>query len=192
MNLTYENFPEQLRQQVEGFDHIYQEHLRDYDELLPHVLLGDLARFLIARVKEVGTSDLAVQSALALLESAANSGDGRLQNLVLVSFLENLDPDDPPARALKDALAPSLRAQLKNSEHSTIPEYVVSYAAGMLTALNESGSDAAIRVAGVLEQIGLGRHDPEQLRSACLAWIGEHVEADAVLHAVARLRGREQ
>lgn len=106
MNLTYENFPEQLRQQVEGFDHIYQEHMRDYDELLPHVLLGDLVRFLIARVKEAGTSDLAVQSALALLKSAANSGDGRLQNLISVSVLENLDPDDPHARALKDALAP--------------------------------------------------------------------------------------
>jgi hypothetical protein len=113
MKLTYQNFPEQLSQQVAGFAAVYQEHLQDYDEPLPHVLLGDLVRFLSERVQEAGPADPAVQTALALLESAVTSDDERLQNLVVVSFLENLDPDDEAARALKGALGPALRAQLK-------------------------------------------------------------------------------
>lgn len=107
LSLTYENFPEQLRQQVEGFEHVYHQHLRDYDELLPHVLLGDLVRFLTGRVKDGGISDHAVQSALVLLALATRSADQRLKDLVAVSFVEALA--GPGTLALKDALRSLVR-----------------------------------------------------------------------------------
>ena len=80
--------------------------------MLPHVLLGDLVRFLIDRVSDAGAGDPAVGSALAPLEQAARSDDERLRNLTVVSFLENLDPDDEAARELLRSLGPTLRSHL--------------------------------------------------------------------------------
>ena len=104
-----------MRERVKGFAAVHQEHVADNDEVLPHVLLGDLVRLLCARVESAGIGDQSVQGALALLEAAASADDQRLQNLVVVSFLENLEPDHAPSQAIKGALGPALRAHLQSS-----------------------------------------------------------------------------
>jgi hypothetical protein len=110
-DLTYESFSDLLRMQVAGFDRIYDEHLRDYDQALPQVLVGELVRFLVQEVRSSGTATAAVVSALDLLERGMASKDPRLQELVAVSFLENLDPSDEEFAVIKQLFGPHLEQQ---------------------------------------------------------------------------------
>ena len=97
--LTYDTFVPTLLAELPGFKEIYDEHLRDYDTVLPHVLIGDLTRYVIVSYRQMSTdasgqARQAVDRALALLEQAMQSTDAQLQALVSVSFLENLHQAD--------------------------------------------------------------------------------------------------
>ena len=84
-------------------DAVRREHLADNDELLPHVLFGDVTRWLV----EGGP----VPEVLAVLEHHVGAGDAAVQNVIAVSFLENLFGDDPDERAVQAALGPCLKAE---------------------------------------------------------------------------------
>ena len=103
LDLDFEHFPEQLRAQVPGFDRIYDQHVRYYDQVLPHVLLGDLVRFLRAEVRCHGEGREALRQATLLLERGMESADSKLRELVAVSFLAKLDPEDEVCEALRRA-----------------------------------------------------------------------------------------
>ena len=118
IGLTYDSFPGKLRAAVSGFDLVYDDHLAEYDELLPHVLLGDLVRFLSREVALHGSEAMALTQAMPLLEQAMESGDTRLQELVSVSFLENLDADDPSFSAIRGWFGPRLEEQFKRYEEA--------------------------------------------------------------------------
>jgi hypothetical protein len=109
--LDFAVFPGLLREQVPGFDRVYDEHVRDYDEVLPHVLVGELLRFLSAQVRSHGEDCAALSRAMDLLEQGMASGDPQLQELVAVSFLENLEPEDPSFHAISRLFGPRLREQ---------------------------------------------------------------------------------
>jgi hypothetical protein len=108
--LTCATLPELLRDRVAGFKPVYEEHLRDYDEVLPHVLLGELVRFIRTRLKEDGPQSHDAREAMLLLEAAMASPDPKLSELVSVSFLENLDGDD--LNLMKGMMGPRLLAEL--------------------------------------------------------------------------------
>ena len=114
--LTYESFPQQLCVAVPGFDRVYDEHVAEYDEILPHVLLGELVRFLSREVQSCSIEGAALGRAVMLLERAMGSADPRLQELVAVSFLENLDPADPSFAAIRTHFGPKLEEQYKRYE----------------------------------------------------------------------------
>lgn len=120
MDFTYARFPEQLRAHVPGFDHIYDEHIRDYDEVLPHVLLGDLVRFLLDTVRVQGTRNAALHEAMILLERGMGSADPKLQELVAISFLENLDPGDQGFPAIRILFGPYLEKQYRKYEGTAL------------------------------------------------------------------------
>ena len=63
-------------------DAVLQEYLADNDELLPHLLFGDVTRWL-----DDGGPDPAV---LAVLDHHIGAGDDVVQNVLAASFLENL------------------------------------------------------------------------------------------------------
>lgn len=109
--LDFVTFSEQLRARVPGFDRIYDEHLQQHDELLPHVLLGELVRFLSDEIRRHGEHSATLHHAMGLLERGMGSADPRLQELVAVSFLENLDPADPAFRAIRKLFGPRLSEQ---------------------------------------------------------------------------------
>ena len=117
--LDFAGFPEQLRAQVPGFDRIYDEHLRDYDEVLPHVLVGELVRFLSDQARHHGEHSDALRQAMDLLEQGMSSADPRLQELVAVSFLENLDPADVAFPAISRLFGPRLREQYERYKRET-------------------------------------------------------------------------
>lgn len=86
--IDYENFVQQLLSTVRETRGIYQKHLEDNDETLPHVLLGEITRFIIDSYRRANIELLA--RILEFLENAISSTDDKVQELVVVSFLENL------------------------------------------------------------------------------------------------------
>jgi hypothetical protein len=115
-DLTYDTFAARLRHEVPGFEHVYDEHVADYDEVLPHVLLGDLVRFLSREIEVRGAQSVAVRQAMSLLEEGMGSGEPRLQELVAVSFLENLDSADASFSTIRTLFGPSLEEQYRKYE----------------------------------------------------------------------------
>jgi hypothetical protein len=113
MKITYDSFAEKLREHVVGFSDLYDQHVRDNDEVLPHVLMGDLVDSLADRVHAEGAGSQAVRVALDLLERGMQAEDERLQELISVSFLEDLDPEDTSFSQLEALMGPGLRHQLE-------------------------------------------------------------------------------
>jgi len=118
---TYDSFVPTLLAEVPGFQVIYDEHLQAYDEVLPHVLVGDLTRYVVASYRQMrtdasGTARQVADRSLALLEQAMQSSDARLQELVSVSFLENLHQADEDYDDIKTLLGPHLVKELAHYE----------------------------------------------------------------------------
>ncbi|HEV2500238.1 MAG TPA: hypothetical protein VGY31_11730 [Terriglobia bacterium] len=115
--LSYENVTEGLLQSAPELRPLLDEHIQQYDELLPHVFFGDVTRFVMDRVRTeggAGNQDAVVRRILGFLEEAMASSDENVQELVSLSFLENLDPSDPAYEELKAMLGPNLRRELEN------------------------------------------------------------------------------
>lgn len=64
---------------------LWHEHRDGYDEILPHVFFGDLTRWVVAHAKSC-------KSLIRHLDEALRIGQPDVQNLIAVSFVENL-PD---------------------------------------------------------------------------------------------------
>ncbi|MFH0899680.1 MAG: hypothetical protein V2A73_03500 [Pseudomonadota bacterium] len=115
--LDFDHFPEELRARVPGFAQVYEEHIRDYDEVLPHVLLGELVRFLADEIRSHGQQSTALCEAMELLERGMGSLDSRLQELIAVSFLENLEPQDEAFATISSMFGPRLREQYQRFQN---------------------------------------------------------------------------
>lgn len=109
-NITYENFVQELLKAVPETRDIYQKHVDDNGETLPHVLLGDITRFVVDSYRCANTSVLS--RILELLEISVSSSDDKLQELVVVSFLENLHQAGNDYDGLKKLLGPNLKKNL--------------------------------------------------------------------------------
>jgi hypothetical protein len=84
---------DRLLADVPEFREEYEEHLRFMDgELLLHVLFGDLTRFLVAA--EAADDEVLVARCLASMDRLLREADQETQNLVRVSFVENLAWED--------------------------------------------------------------------------------------------------
>ncbi|HEV3024273.1 MAG TPA: hypothetical protein VGX76_17480 [Pirellulales bacterium] len=92
----------------------FEEHRRDYGEVLPHVFFGDLTRFVqvafgcsrSSPARQIGSQ------IIRLLELGISSTDERLQELVSVSFLEDLDHDHAAFDDIVANLGPTLKKEL--------------------------------------------------------------------------------
>ena len=84
------------------------EHIAFNGELLPHVLFGDVIRWVVAHAPATHV--------LEVLERHLTTGDADVDNLIGVSFLENLEPEETTVR---HALGPRLRATLDAMESWT-------------------------------------------------------------------------
>jgi hypothetical protein len=119
--ITYANLASELLRQVPEFDGAYQEHLEEYGELVPSVLLGSLFDFAV-EIQRLGRTghwqrdpqELLMQT-VDFLEDAGNSADPRVVDLVLTGFLENLDPNNPDHEAIASLLKPKSQQLLQLS-----------------------------------------------------------------------------
>jgi hypothetical protein len=103
------------------------------DELLSHLLMWEVTQFIVNAYNRSTTADPDAEHArqivdrtLIFLERAIHNAEWDVQNLITVSFLENLlpvedneiktDPDDNEVKAykaIKPMLGPKLREQLE-------------------------------------------------------------------------------
>jgi hypothetical protein len=122
--LDEERLVHQLVSLVPEFSPVLKEHLDFNHELLPHVLFGDITRWVIDRYREArghtGSShgqDEILDRTLGFLERKfSDPEDSAAHDLIAVSFLENLHQAGPDYEGLKRRLGPNLRSWLSRLE----------------------------------------------------------------------------
>jgi hypothetical protein len=90
---------------------LVDEHLRDNDDLLLHLLLADLARFCYAAHQRSDRS--LVDRCLAEVDRGLRQGDESLTNAVALSFVENFSPWHPGQRTFSASWPPALLAEAR-------------------------------------------------------------------------------
>jgi hypothetical protein len=88
---------------------LLQEHLDDYDGLLPHLLLADVTRWLVARLSEKGRDDALLASVLGFVEDHFASGSEHVSELIAVSILETMPLKGEDGAELRELLGPAMR-----------------------------------------------------------------------------------
>jgi len=77
----------------------FQEHVEFHEELLPHVFMGDVGRFVVANA--IGRdSKSALARLMAYLEEGLANGPAGVQELIVVSFVEYLQDEASTILAL--------------------------------------------------------------------------------------------
>ena len=111
-------FVQSLADRFPGLGAILDEHVKDFDEILPHLFFGDLTRYVVnlfiaGRDTDGKPTELELREILSHLEKAYASGDDELQELISVSFLEHLPRDGEDGSKIRGIVGPSLSKQLK-------------------------------------------------------------------------------
>lgn len=96
---------------------LLEAHIKDnLGEMLPHVFLGDVTRYVLSLLLAVGAGGLParreLRGILDYLEEAFDDGDEELQELISVSFLENLPRPGQTGAEIRKMVGPNLRKQL--------------------------------------------------------------------------------
>ena len=119
MSLTAETFVRALVGRFPSLEPLLEEHLTDnFGELLPHIFLGDVVRWVLslfatARAEGSFASRRELRDILEYLEDAFASGNRELQELLSVSFLENLPRPGDDGSEIRTQLGPSLTKELR-------------------------------------------------------------------------------
>lgn len=117
LNVTYQNVVDLLIQKVPELRPLLDSHLHDqFGQLLQHVFFGDVTRYVVEQLHSSETD--VVQRVLYFLNSAMESSDARVKELVLASFLENIDQNDRSFGQLNSMMGSNLRRELKRSGRS--------------------------------------------------------------------------
>ncbi len=97
-------------------DALLKEHIEDFEEILPHLFFGDVTRHIVSLLPAASGSDFPrrreLRDILAHLEESYSRGDDELQELISVSFLENLPRPGEAGAQIREMVGPTLRAQL--------------------------------------------------------------------------------
>ena len=99
---------EHLAREFPGVGALLNDHLADNRELLPHVFFGDLTRYVLADREDRVTL-------VQCLEDAMSSGKPAIEELVGVSFVENIETREELERALAGVNGNKIREEW-NSE----------------------------------------------------------------------------
>lgn len=104
-------FVERLTSASPQLTAVREQHVEDHGELLPHVLMGDITRFVIARSGDESAEW--VTDLLQHMESGLVSGNRDIAELVSVSFVENLSGETAVIAALLPEMGDALRKEVK-------------------------------------------------------------------------------
>jgi hypothetical protein len=104
-------FFEHLIARVPEITTVRDEHVRVLGEVIPHMLMADVRRYVSGKAQDL----CLVDAVLGYLEEGMGSQDEYVVELISASFLENMDPSEPSYDALSNRMGPRLRAQLARS-----------------------------------------------------------------------------
>jgi hypothetical protein len=91
---------------------VYRQHVADQGELLPHVLMGEITRFVVASVGNEHADWL--PGLLRRIEAGLLSGDGDIAELIGVSFVENLSGENAALKNLVPVMGEALRREVRS------------------------------------------------------------------------------
>ena len=91
---TTTEFCETLVRTCPELERLLAVHISDYDELIPNVFLGDVTRHVL--MDGAGRCQI-----VEYLNKSFSSGDFDVENLIAVSFVENLESREELERAVK-------------------------------------------------------------------------------------------
>ena len=86
---------------------VVDENLADNDELLPHLVMADVVRWLVDHRAD---QQALVRSVLAWLEAAYEQGDAEVRDVIAVSGVEMIPDPGEPGSELRDQLGALLSA----------------------------------------------------------------------------------
>jgi len=108
------SFVRELLLRVPELQSVYDMHIDDHDELLPHVFLGEVTRYVVQQVQSgAGETSQPLSRILDFFEQSVESQDEKLQELISVSFLENLVDCGDVMDQLTEILGPNLKRELE-------------------------------------------------------------------------------
>lgn len=92
-----------------------------YEEILPHVIVGDLFPKLLERMREFGSGDHVVAKVLSVLESTMENDPEDepilgAKNVIAVSFIEHMPTQGEQGAKLAEMLPPAMKAELSRQE----------------------------------------------------------------------------
>lgn len=90
----------------------YLEHVQDNGEVLPHVFMGDVSRWIENKFSLEGAST-SLLSILSYMESEFRRGDSKIQELIHVSLLENIYDLQVRGVQIADYFGDGLKHQVK-------------------------------------------------------------------------------
>jgi hypothetical protein len=116
MTTADEQLVAELVERFPGLRDQFDEHVRDNEEVLPHVFFGDVTRYVLDLYRRSREGDSAaraeLQALLAFLDERFAAGGPDEQNLLAVSFVENLPKPHEDDDGIRDLLGPHLSAEL--------------------------------------------------------------------------------
>lgn len=104
MAMTSSEFCEALAQHFRGIGELLADHISEYDELLPNVFLGDVTRYVLADGQDR-------RRIVEYLDDAFGSQGPDVENLIAVSFVENVETREELERATDGLEASRIRAE---------------------------------------------------------------------------------
>lgn len=102
---TIPEFVADLGAAAPALNQLLDEHVADNDQFLPHVYMAEVTRWLCADRAPATIHDVVV-----VIADHFERGQSDVRDVILASFLENLDPDAVSSEAVLRALPPALRS----------------------------------------------------------------------------------
>ena len=110
--ISYERFIEELLSEIPELKDIYEEHIKDCDEELPHIFMEDVFRYVKENINN-GVPEYIVRL-MKFLNEAMASSDENTKELISVSFLDNLEVvDNASLKRIETLLGSNLKKELK-------------------------------------------------------------------------------
>lgn len=110
MTTTSDDFVMDILKHAPPLTALYETHLAENRNLLPHVFMTDVTAFIVDQAGRL--ENPAVLGDLLGLFEGALMDDGEVAELVAVSFVENLIGENEALTVLKPLMGPRLRAEL--------------------------------------------------------------------------------
>lgn len=111
MNDPTVEFCRELGRVLHDISLILQDHINDNDEILPHVFMGDVTRYVVSGGPER-------KEVVSRLNKGLAEGSDDIQHVIAASFVENIESEADLEQALRGADGGAIRAEWHRQRNS--------------------------------------------------------------------------